>query len=64
MSGEASEPGPELELEEHDDRPTPVAYDKGGVPIYILVAWVLFIIAYVVVMALLAWPDLRAWLAA
>ena len=48
---------------EHDHRQTSMAYDTGRIPLYIVVAWVLFIVAYVVVMALVALPDLRAWMA-
>ena len=47
---------------EHDERETQLPYDKGGVPFYIALLWVGFIVAYVVVMAMLALPDLRAWL--
>jgi hypothetical protein len=46
---------------ENDHRETKLGYGDGGVPFYVAVAWVLFIIAYVVVMASLALPDLRAW---
>jgi hypothetical protein len=62
MSAEASDSDPEPPFVERNDRPTKMAYDSGRVPIYILVAWVVFIIAYVVVMALLALPDLKSWM--
>ena len=48
---------------ESDERETNMPYDKGGVPVYIAILWVGFIVTYVVVMSLLALPDLRAWLA-
>jgi len=48
---------------ERDDRETVMPYDKGGVPLYIGIAWVAFIIIYVVVMAMIALPDLRSWMA-
>ena len=48
---------------ERDDRETELPVDHGGVPIYVAIAWVVFIIVYVTVMAILALPDLRAWMA-
>ena len=48
---------------ETDDQPTTFAYGKGGLPIPIALLWVGFIVVYVVVMSLLALPDLRAWMA-
>ncbi len=47
---------------EQDGEKTVIPYDKGGLPIYIALAWVGFIIAYVTVMSLVALPDLKAWL--
>lgn len=47
---------------ERDDRETLMPYDKGGVPVGIALLWVGFIITYVVVMSLVALPDLRAWM--
>ena len=47
---------------ENDSARTQLPYDRGGVPIYIALAWVAFIITYVVVMSLVALPDLRSWL--
>jgi len=61
MSASGSEPQGEAFVE-HEERETAMPYDKGGVPIYVAVLWVGFIVAYVTVMALLALPDLRAWL--
>ncbi len=46
---------------EDDHRPTRLPFDSGRVPLYIAVVWVVFISVYVVVMAMLALPDLRAW---
>jgi hypothetical protein len=64
MSDAASkEAKPEEEaFVEHDDRATLLPYDKGGVPIYIALLWVAFIITYIVVMTLVALPDLRSWM--
>ncbi len=47
---------------EKDDRETGMPMGHARVPFYIATAWVAFIIAYVVVMSLVALPDLRAWL--
>jgi hypothetical protein len=48
---------------ESDAARTELPYDHGGVPIFIALAWVVFIITYIVVMSVVALPDLRAWLA-
>jgi hypothetical protein len=48
---------------ESDAAQTRIPYDKGGVPLYIAFAWAVFLVTYIVVMALLVLPDLRAWLA-
>jgi hypothetical protein len=48
---------------EDDARETKLPYDRGGLPFYVAIAWVAFGITYVVVMSLLALPDLRRWLA-
>jgi hypothetical protein len=61
MNDEGSEK--EAPFIERDDRETTMAYDTGRIPLYIVVAWVCFIVAYVVVMAIVALPDLRAWMA-
>jgi hypothetical protein len=61
MSASESEPGKD-EFVERDDAETPLPFGSGGVPLYIAVLWVGFVIAYVTVMSLLALPDLRAWL--
>ena len=47
---------------EDDGARTQLPYDRGGVPIYIALAWAAFIITYIVVMSLVALPDLRSWL--
>ena len=47
---------------EDDAHPTDLPYDKGGVPLYIALAWAAFIVAYITVMSMVALPDLRAWL--
>jgi hypothetical protein len=58
MSDSGSEP-----FVENDEKQTEIPFDKGGVPLYVSILWVGFIISYVVVMSLLALPDLRAWIA-
>jgi len=47
---------------EDDSHQTELPYDKGGVPLYIALAWAIFIVAYITVMSVMALPDLRAWL--
>jgi hypothetical protein len=55
-----NEPAPFVE----DDRAkTRLPYDRGGVPIYIALAWAAFIVTYIVVMSLVVLPDLRSWMA-
>ena len=48
---------------EDDAAETRLPYDKGGVPIYIALAWAGIIITYIAVMATLALPDFRRWTA-
>jgi hypothetical protein len=48
---------------ENDAHRTWLPYDRGGIPILIALIWAVFIITYIVVMSVLALPDLRAWLA-
>lgn len=66
MSASASDP-PSGEQEqafvERDREPTRLGYDKGGVPFYVTILWVGFLISYALVMTLIALPDLRAWMA-
>jgi hypothetical protein len=57
-AGQASAP-----FTEADHRETPMPYGEGGVPFYIAVAWAIFIVTYIVFMAIVALPDLRAWMA-
>jgi hypothetical protein len=47
---------------EDDSHPTELPYDKGGVPLYIALAWAVFIVTYITVMSMVALPDLRDWL--
>jgi hypothetical protein len=66
MSASASErPSGEQEAAfvERDREPTRLGYGSGGVPLYVSLLWVAFIIVYIVVMSLIALPDLRAWMA-
>ncbi len=65
MSVSESEPaasGEPRDFVEDDGRETSMPMGHARVPIYIALAWVGFIVAYVVVMSVLALPDLRAWL--
>ena len=59
-ASEASEKDPPFV--ESDQHRTRLPYDVGGVPLYVALPWVAFIIAYIVVMSIVALPDLRAWL--
>ena len=62
MSDAGSERTSELPpLVERDDEKTNFDYDGGGVPIYVAVLWVLFLVAYVVYMLIYGLPDLAAW---
>ena len=63
MSAEGSDKEADTPFIERDDKQTSMAYDSGRIPLYIVVAWVVFIVTYIVVMALVALPDLRAWMA-
>lgn len=47
---------------ESDDRPTRFGYGDGGVPLYVGLVWVAFIVCYLVVMSVVALPDLLAWI--
>lgn len=46
---------------EADDAETEMDFDDGGVPFYIAIAWVVFLAAYIVYMAVYALPDWAAW---
>ena len=48
---------------EHDGKETQLGYGDGGVPFYVAIVWVLFIIAYVAIMTFVSLPDFRAWTA-
>lgn len=48
-------------LVEQTNGQTVMAYDKGSVPFYVVIVWLALIISYVVYMAILALPDLKAW---
>jgi hypothetical protein len=65
MSGSGSEAPtgePMVAADDSDDAPVRLSYGPGGVPLYVAILWVAFLIAYVVVMSILALPDLRAWI--
>ncbi len=46
---------------EHENAPTTMAYDNGGVPMYVAIVWVLFLASYVAYMVVYGLPDLSAW---
>jgi hypothetical protein len=48
---------------EDDAKETRMPYDSGKVPIIIAIGWVVFLATYVGVMASIALPDLRKWMA-
>jgi hypothetical protein len=63
MTDSASEaPEKDPPFVENDAHRTRLPYDRGGVPLYIGLAWAAFIVAYIIVMSVVALPDLRAWL--
>ena len=46
---------------ESDKNATTMAYDSGGVPMYVAIIWVLFLASYVAYMVKYGLPDLSAW---
>jgi hypothetical protein len=58
MSGGGSEETP---AGESDHAPTRFGYGDGGVPLYVGIVWVVFIISYLAVMCVVALPDFIAW---
>ena len=62
-ASESERPNEERSFVENDAGETKLPYDKGGVPIYIAIAWVVFIVVYVAVMATISLPDLKKWMA-
>jgi hypothetical protein len=64
MSDSESEPeGGGPPFVEDDAGETLLPYDKGRVPIIIAIGWVVFLATYVAVMATIALPDLKNWIA-
>jgi hypothetical protein len=64
MSAEESESQESRDLPQYvegDNQRTKLGYDKGGVPLVVAIAWVTFLVAYVVYMLIYALPDLTAW---
>ena len=61
MSGTEFDPDSDTHFKESEHQPTQMTYDKGGIPFYIAIAWVVFLIAYVVYMVVYGLPDLAAW---
>ena len=46
---------------ESDHAPTRFDYDHGGVPIYVGIVWVSFIIAFITFLIVYYFPDLASW---
>lgn len=61
MSAPGSEQGNKPAFVESDREATELPFDKGGVPIYIAIVWVVFLAAYVIYMVTYALPDFSAW---
>ena len=59
MSAEGSEA--DNTFVEHDTEGTRMAYDNGGVPLFIGALWVVFLIIFVAFMLYYTLPDLNAW---
>lgn len=62
MSGSASNPNEQEAFVETDDKATRFTYDKGGVPLYVALIWITFLVCYVVYMVKYALPDFTLWL--
>ena len=61
-AAESENPEPkQAQFVESDHAPTELPFDEGGVPLYVAVVWVLFLIGYVVYMAIYALPDFALW---
>jgi hypothetical protein len=60
-TGSEHDAPPDGAYQENDHKETILGYGKGGVPFYIAILWVLFIVAYVIAMATLVLPDLTKW---
>ena len=61
--GSEAPKGSEPTFVESDGGKTRLPYDNGGLPFYVALAWVAFIVAYFVGVMTLVLPDLRAWMA-
>lgn len=61
MSGSGSDGGEGVPFVESDNAATRMDYDKGGVPLYVAIVWVLFLASYVIYMVVFGLPDLQAW---
>jgi hypothetical protein len=49
------------ELVEHSDAAVEMTYGEGGVPFYIAVLWVIFLVGFMVYILVNALPDFSAW---
>jgi hypothetical protein len=56
-AGVAEVPGPFVEGE-HETR---LEYGHGRLPLYVAVAWIIFLVAYAVYFGFYGWPDLKQW---
>lgn len=46
---------------ESDHAETEMPFDKGGVPLYVAIVWVIFLACFVTYMVFYALPDFSAW---
>lgn len=58
MSGKGSEGD---RFVEHSHRETRMDFDDGGVPFYVAIVWVVFLLSYIIYMVRFAFPDWSAW---
>lgn len=47
---------------ESDGARTTFTYGDGGVPLYVGIIWVVFVISYIAVMCAVALPDFLSWI--
>jgi hypothetical protein len=58
MPNKESEKAP---FDETETDATEMTFDDGGVPLYVGVIWVCFLIAYLIFVIAYALPDWKAW---
>ena len=62
-SSEVAAPAVSVDPEPDQER-VKIGYGDGGVPLYVGLIWVAFIISYFVFMAIFALPDFLSWFSA